>query len=311
MKNILNLFKETFRDWREDHASRLAAAISYYTLFSLAPLLVIAIAIAGMVFGQLAAQQAVIDQVNGLMGSKGATAVQGLISNAARPGNSIPAFILGVIVLLSGASGVFSALQESLNVIWEVKPAPERGIWGALSQHFLSFAMVLAIGFLLLLSLIVSAAITTLSTYFRGTLPGAAGFTSQVINVAVSLGVVTLLFALIFRYVPDAVVRWRDVWIGALFTAILFTIGKTALGIYLGRSSVASVYGAAGSLAVILLWVYYSAIILFFGAEFTQVIARQAGAHIIPKRGAIRLTIEDLAHHGITRSASRAGPKEK
>jgi membrane protein len=299
-----HLLKETIAEWEADKASRLAAALAYYAAFSLAPLLVIAIAIAGLVFGDEAAQGEIVGQLQGLVGQDGARLVEQMIAASRQPAQSITATVMGVAVLIFGATGVFGQLQDALNTIWGVKPRPGRGWRGILRDRFLSFTMVLGTGFLLLISLALSAGFSALGDYLGHLLsiPEAA---LQAFNVILSLALVTLLFGLIFKVVPDAKVAWRDVWIGALITALLFTIGKFGIGLYLGKSSVASTFGAAASLAVLLIWIYFSTQILFLGAEFTQVYATRFGSHIEPARGAVPMTEEDRAREGAPRDASR------
>ncbi len=285
---IKDLLKETFSEWSKDKASRLAAALSYYTIFSVAPLLIIAIAVAGLVFGREAATHQIEGQVRGLLGEQGAQAIQTIVENASKTGAGVVATLVGVVTLLMGASGAFAQLQESLNAIWEVKPKQGRGVKGILRDRFLSFSMVLVIGFLLLVSLVLSAVLAGVGKYLAGILP-ISSVVMQIVNFGISFAVTTLLFALIFKVLPDAYIRWRDVWVGAAFTALLFSLGRFVIGLYLGRSSVSSAYGAAGSLVVLLVWVYYSAQILFLGAEFTQVFATRYGKGIVPKPNAERL----------------------
>jgi membrane protein len=287
-KKILNFVQEVIAEWSDDRASRLAAALAYYTIFSLAPLLIIAIAVAGFFFGEAAAREAVVTQLESLIGQQGAEAVQQMLANANRPGAGTVALIIGVATLLLGASGVFAQLKGALNTIWDVKPAPGQGIWKTVSDRLLSFGMVLGIAFLLLVSLLVSTVLSTLSGQFEQLLPG-ADFLWQLLDFAISLGVIALLFAIIYKVLPDVTIAWKDVWVGAGVTALLFTIGKFLIGLYLGRSSVGSTYGAAGSLVVLLVWVYYSAQIVFIGAEFTQVYARRYGSRIRPEGDAVAL----------------------
>jgi membrane protein len=282
------LIRETFSEWSKDKASRLAAALSYYTIFSIAPLLVIAIAVAGLVFGREAATNQVVGEIRGLVGEDGAQVIQSILQNASKTASGILATVIGVATLLIGASGAFGQLQDSLNTIWEVKPKKGRGVKGVLRDRFLSFSMVLVIGFMLLVSLLLSALLSGVGKYLSDRLP-LSSFFLQAMNFGISLAVTTLLFALIFKVLPDAYIRWRDVWVGSLVTALLFSLGRFLIGLYLGRSSVSSAYGAAGSLVVVLLWVYYSAQILFLGAEFTQVYANKFGKSIVPKPNAERV----------------------
>ena len=278
--------KQTINAWIEDEPFALAAALSYYTLFSLAPLLIIAISIAGFVFGEQAAQNQIVQTIRGLVGQDSAQAIQGMIQSAGeKPHAGIVSTVFGVIALLFGAGGVVGQLQTSLNKIWGVEPKPGQGVWGFIRQRFVSFAMVLSVGFLLLVSLLVSALLSAFTTLLGSALGGLT-IVSHAIDIAVSFGFVTLLFALIYKFLPDAKIRWKDVWIGAALTSVLFTIGKFLIGIYLGSSGVTSVYGAAGSLVTVLLWVYYSSLIFFLGAEFTQVYAAEYGAGVTPAESA-------------------------
>ncbi|HXG64903.1 MAG TPA: YihY/virulence factor BrkB family protein [Blastocatellia bacterium] len=304
MRNIINLLKATYSDWSEDKASRLAAALAYYTAISLAPLLITLIAIVGFVLGQEAAQGQIAGQMQALVGDQSAQAIQEIIAHAHRTDTGILAAVIGVATLLFGASGVFGALQDGLNTIWEVQPKPGRGIWGIIKDRFLSLTMVLGVGFLLLVSLLLSAALAALGKYFEGLLPLPA-FVWQAANLVISFGVITLLFALIYKILPDVEIAWGDVWVGAAITSLLFTIGKFLIGLYLGRSTIGSTYGAAGSLVVILIWIYYSAQILFFGAEFTQVYANQYGSRIKPDEDAMPVTEEARAQQGMPRKDSR------
>lgn len=299
LKAMVELLKATVADWQEDKASRLAAALAYYTVFSLAPLLVIVIAIAGLVFGPEAARGQIDNQLQGLLGRDGAEAVQTMIASANKPTTGIVASIINIVILLFGASGVFAQLQDALNTVWEVAPKPGRGIGNVVRSRFLSFSMVLGIGFLLLVSLVLSAGLAAVGAYLSQLLPG-LDFLWQLVNFGISFGVITLLFAMIYKILPDAKVAWGDVWIGAAITSLLFTIGKALIGLYLGNASVGSAYGAAGSLVVLLIWVYYSAQILFFGAEFTQVYATKYGSRIVPTKNAVAVTEEAQAQQGIT-----------
>ncbi|MBZ8180538.1 YihY/virulence factor BrkB family protein [Oscillatoria salina] len=300
-KNIFGLLKEAFSEWQKDKASRLAAALAYYTVFSLAPVVIIAVAIAGSIFGAEAARGEIVGQIQGLVGEAGAEVIETAIENANQPDLKNVASFFSIILLLFGASGVFAELQDSLNTVWNVKAKPGRGITNFVRKRILSFAMVLGIGFLLLVSLVISAAISALSNYPQSLLTGFE-FMGQFINIIVSFGVITLLFALIYKYLPDVKIKWSDVRIGAIITALLFTLGKYIIGLYLGRGSFASTYGAAGSVIIILAWVYYSAQILFFGAEFTQVYARKYGSQIMPDRHSVSVTRPKSARQGIERN---------
>jgi membrane protein len=276
---LWNLLKNTVSEWSQDNTPRLGAALAYYATFSLAPLLIIAVSISGLVFGREAATGQIVGQIQGLVGVDTAMAIQAMIEKSNQPAASVIASLISIVALLFGASGVFVELQQSLNTIWDVQPKPKRGLWAFVKDKFFSFSMVVGTGFLLLVSLIISAALAAISNIAMGLIPGWEVI-PNVINFIISFLVITVLFALIFKYVPDAEIAWADVWIGAAVTALLFTIGKALIGFYIGYSSLSSTYGAAASLAVILLWVYYSAQILFFGAEFVQVYANTYGSRI-------------------------------
>ncbi len=292
------LFKETFKEWGEDKVSRLAAALAYFTVFSIAPLLIIAISVAAIFFGEEAARGQIVGQIQGLMGQEGAEAVESMIANANQVQGGLIASIIGIVTLLFGASGVFGQLQDALNTIWEVAPKPGQGVVNFVRSRFLSFGMVLIIAFLLLVSLVVSAAVAGAGTYVAGIAPGMAVLWES-INFLISFGVITLLFAAIYKVLPDVKIAWGDVWVGAAVTALLFTIGRTLIGLYLGNAAVGSAYGAAGSLVVLLVWVFYSAQILLFGAEFTQVYTRRYGSHIRPSKFAVPLTDDGRVQEGI------------
>ena len=284
---MLSLFKQTASEWMEDDAPSLGAALAYYTVFSLAPLMTIAIAIAGFFLGKEAAQGQIFDELRGLLGAEGGKAVEEMVQSAnTQPTAGVVATIISVIMLLFGASGVFGQLQASLNAIWGVKAKPGRGVLGMIKDRLLSFGFILVVGFLLLVSLLLTAGMALMADWIGGLMPGSEAL-AFILNIVLSLSMITLLFATIFKFLPDAKIAWHDVWIGAFLTALLFTIGKFALGIYLGKSGVASSYGAAGSLIVLLLWVYYSSQILFFGAEFTQVYANRFGSRVAPADNAV------------------------
>lgn len=276
LKNLFSLAKETLTEWSNDEASTLAAALSYYALFSVAPLLLIVIAIAGLMFGEEAVRGNINGQISGLIGQDSAKVVESMMASTATKSGGVIATVVGIATLLFGATGVFAQLQDSLNVIWKAKPKVTSGLLAFLRQRFLSFTMVLGIGFLLLVSLVLSAALAVVGKYLGDFVPGWV-ILGHLINILVSVGFITVLFAMIYKLLPDTPIAWKDVWLGALVTSILFTLGKFLIGLYLGRASVASGYGAAGSLVILLLWVYYSSMLLFIGAEFTQVYSRRHG----------------------------------
>jgi membrane protein len=285
------LIKDSAIKWDEDKVPRLAAALSYYTVFAMAPILVIVIAIAGLVFGQEAAQGQIVGQLDGLVGHEGAVAIQDILKNSRKEDAGVAAMILGTFTLLIGATGVLVELQDALNTVWGVTPKPGRGIMGMLRDRFLSFTMILGFGFILLVSLVLSAALTAVSNYLERFLPSIDYvYLLQGANILLSFLVTTVLLAMIYRILPDAKIAWRDVWIGAAISSILFGIGKYLIGLYLGQSSISTTYGAAGSLAILFVWVYYSSMILLLGAEFTQVYANRYGKHVVPSDNAILLT---------------------
>ncbi len=272
IRQMLPLLKETFSKWSEHDAPRLGASLAFYTLLSLAPLLIIAIAIVALVFGHDAAQDQIGNQLRDLVGQSGADAIKTMLARSHNASSGVVATAIGVITLLLGASGVCGELRAALNKMWDAKPAGGSGFMAMIKEKSFAFGMVLAIGFLLLVSLVVSAGLAAVGMYASGVLP-IPPFVLEILNFLVSFGVITLLFALIYKYVPDVKIEWHDVWIGATATALLFTIGKFLIGLYLGKAGVGSAYGAAGSLVAVIVWVYYSAQIFFFGAEFTQVYA--------------------------------------
>ncbi|HEX9446143.1 MAG TPA: YihY/virulence factor BrkB family protein [Candidatus Binatia bacterium] len=278
---VWNFFRTTVEQWLEEGPFQLAAALAYYTLFSLAPLLIIFTGIVGMFAGETKAEAYIFGAVADLVGEQSAKAVQEMMLNAHRNGGGLFATLVGVALMLFGAGGVVGQLQSSLNAIWGVKTQTRRGLWPIIRARFLSYAMLLAIGFLLLVSLIVTTVLSAVSEYFSHLLPAAASLW-PFLDVAISFGFVTVLFALIYKVLPDAHIAWKDVWVGAALTAFFFSVGKVVIGYYLGKSAVAASYGAAGSLVTVLLWVYYSALIFFFGAEVTRVYATQFGGGLQP-----------------------------
>ena len=297
--NSFGLLKQTFSEWLEDKAPQLGAALAYYTVFSLAPLILVLLAIVGLIFRNDpgGAWNKITEQLSYFLDKSAVEVVQNIAQKASQSNKSLLATVIGIVLALFGASGVFGQLQDALNTIWGVKAKPGRGIWGFLCSRFLSFAMVGGVCFLLLVSLTLESLLKGFSHYIQGVLPGGI-----VIAIAVywifDLAVVILLFAAIFKFLPDAKIQWRDVWIGAAMTAIFFAIGKWALGLYLGSGSAASAYGAASSLITLLLWVYYSSQILLFGAEFTQVYACRAGRDVIPDEHAIRVETKEVKSRG-------------
>ncbi len=277
IKNLWLLLRETFDKWMEDNAPRLGAALAYYTIFSLAPLLIIAIATAGFVFGEKAAEGEIMAQLQSLLGQDSAKAIQAMIKNARFPIAGTIATVVGVVTLLVGATGIFGELQGTLNTIWKVQPQTSGGVLAFIKRRFLSFLMVLGTGFLLLVSLLLSAGLAAAGKFLGNLLPGPEIWL-HALNFIVSFGIISALFAMMFKLLPDARIAWRDVWLGAAATAFLFTVGKFLVGLYLGKSNIGMAYGAAGSLVIILIWVYYSAQIFLYGAEFTYVYANRFGS---------------------------------
>ena len=278
LRELGGLMKAAAADWVADYAQSMGAALAYYTMFSIAPLLLIVISIAGLVFGEDAARGEIFDQLQELLGAPGAMAVQGLLQSVRQPTESVPATIFGVAVLLVGATSVFGELQDALDRIWRA-PVRERrsGLWSLLRARLLSFGMILGIGFLLMVSLVASAAISAIRKWWRPVFSDWTGIAS-VVELASSFALITIVFAMIYKTMPRVSIAWKDVWIGAAVTSVLFTVGKFGIGLYIGRSGIASGFGAAASLVVLLVWVYYSAQVFLFGAEFTWAYAHRFGS---------------------------------
>ncbi len=307
-KASLNVVKQTFAEWNQDNVPRLGAAMAYYTVVSIAPLLLVIIAVAAFAFGREAAEGAIVSQIQGLVGETAAQAIQGMIQNASKPSTGILATIIGIVTLLAGASGVFAELQAALNTIWKAPARPDSGLLDLVRARFLSLMMVLGMGFLLLVSLVLSAGLAALGSYAETLLPLPESVL-HLISFVISFGVITLLFAMMYKILPDVPVAWNDVWMGAAVTAFLFTFGKFLIGIYIGKANFASTYGAAGSLVVILVWVYYSTQILLLGAEFTNVYARRHGSHkqIEEGRLAEKASVISPSQPGAAKTASFPG----
>jgi membrane protein len=279
MKNVLGLAKQAFREWKQRGAPRMGAALAFYSLLSLAPLVILVVGICALVFGMSGAQTQILEQFRALVGEEGARAIEVVLASAQKPATGVAAGILGLATLLFGASGVFIELRSALNELWKTPPAKTTsGVWAFVKDRFLSIGIVLAVGFLLLVSLLVSAGLGVAGKFFAsfGFLPPAVW---EVVNFIVSLGVISCLFVLILRFIPDVRLPWRDLWLGGTLTAVLFTLGKTAIGIYLGKAGVGSAYGAAGSLVVLVVWIYYSAQIFLYGATLTRICAEARGWH--------------------------------
>lgn len=307
-KGVFVLLKDTFKDFMDDECPRLAAALSYYTVFALPPLLILLLLIAGAVWDPADVQNAIQTQMGSLMGSQGAQEIGNIINQAERPGGRGIKAVLGVGALILGATGAFLQLQGALNRAWEVEPDPSAGGWkNFVFKRLLSLGMILGIAFLLLVSLALSAAVSAIGGFASRLIPGASSAILFLFENVITLVVVAGLFAAIFKVLPDAKIAWRDVWVGAAVTALLFTIGKFALGFYLGRSNPGEAFGAAGSLALVLVWIYYSSMIVLFGAEFTQQWAVNRGSGIEPDEGARRMVDEV----GDPKKAGRDGGSSK
>jgi membrane protein len=313
MKKYFGLIKDAGKDFMSDNAPRLGASVAFYTIFSLSPLFIIVIAIASLVFHEHAGDQ-IYKEISAAVGPKGAETVRAIMNQPATQKHGALASVIAIITLLLGSTGVFMELQAALNRIWEVEVKPGTGIWGFIRQRLLSFAMVLSVGFLLLVSLILTAAISAFGKYLSAAMPSLEAI-SQILNFVASFGVITLLMALIFKYMPDVRMPWREVWLGAAITSLLFVVGKLGLGMYLAKNTTANAFGAAGSLVLLLMWVYYSAQILFFGAEVTQAYVKMRGSKVVPVKHAKVKEAEDQrkapatdAHPGESKEKARPAP---
>lgn len=297
-QNILSkswyLLKTTALEFNDDNAIKLSAALAYYTIFALPPLLIIIITICGVFFGEDAVAGELYGQINGLVGDSAAIQIQETIKNVQLSGSNVFATIFGVGMLLIGASGVFAEIQSSINFIWGLRAKPNKGFKKFIQNRLMSFSMIVSVGFLMLVSLFVSTILDLMSARLKLYFPESTVYLFNVINLVIILISITLLFAIIFKALPDGIIKWKDAFIGASCTAVLFMIGKFAIGFYLGSSTTASVYGAAGSVIIILVWVYYSAIILYFGAEFTKVYAKSYGGNIYPNEYSVEIKKEIL-----------------
>ena len=296
---LFSLVKRSASSWSDDFAPSMGAAISYYTVFSLSPLLLIIIAIAGLIFGEEAVQGQLVGQLQGFMGREGATAIQTMIKAAHEPTGGIVATVIGVVLLLVGATTVFAELQSALDRIWKV-PAKDKpkGLWAVLRARVLSFGLILALAFMLMVTLVLSTVLSAFGKLASGWLPGSE-WLLQLLNIGVSVSLSTVLFAMIFKYMPSVKIEWRDVWVGALVTAFLFEVGKYLIGLYIGKSGTTETFAAAGSLVVLLLWVYYAAQIFLFGAEFTKVYANDRGSRVGQKAVAASEMQKQVADAGL------------
>jgi membrane protein len=291
---VLDVLKSAAKEWSRDKCPQLGAALAYYTVFSLAPLVLVLLGVFGLIYGgSEQARQKILDQLRYLIDPSGVKVFEDIANNAAEPKAGILATAIGILIALFGASGIFGQLQDALNTIWSVKLKPGQGIWGFIRARFLSFAMVGGVCFLLLVSLTIENLIRALHSYLQSIVPG-GHYLGLAIFYIFDLAIIVLLFAMIFRYLPDVKIAWRDVWTGAALTTILFVIGKFLLGLYLGSGAAGSAYGAASSLITLLLWIFYSAQILLFGAEFTKVYANTYGSHVEPEEHAVKMERKEI-----------------
>jgi membrane protein len=301
---IISLLKAAVRGWSEDNVPTLGAALAYYSIFSLAPVAVIAIGVASVVFQEEVARGQLVAEMEHYLGHAAAQALQDMLSHSSAAGGGWLATVIGLVTVLVGASGVFVQLQASLNTIWKVTTKPGRAFWNLVLQRLLSFGLVIVTALLALASMIANAALVGLESWLTTVFSPASVAWWEATNSLTSFAVLMVLFALVYKLLPDVIVRWRDVWVGALVTALLFTLGKYLIGLYLGRSGLSSAFGAAGSLVAILVWVYYSAQIVLFGAEFTRVYADCCGAHVVPGKYAMFVT--DARHRSAAETSSGA-----
>ncbi|RZJ67132.1 MAG: YihY/virulence factor BrkB family protein [Flavobacterium sp.] len=282
LKNIFGLLKDSFTGFMEDKGLKLSASLSYYTIFSMAPMLLLLISLAGLFLGDVAIEGKIFTKLNGVVGDQAAIQVQEIITNLKLSGKTTMSVVIGAITLIIGATTVFGEMQDSINMIWKVKAKPKRGWVKLLKDRLLSGSIIISLGFLMIVSLLVDGVMLALNDLLKGYFPNTAILVFNVLNIAISFGVMTVLFGVIFKVLPDAKIAWKDVRMGAFFTACLFMIGRYVIGIYIETTSAGSAYGAAGSIIIILLWVYYTAAILYIGAEFTRVYADFVGARIEP-----------------------------
>ena len=282
LRPVWDLLSGTYQEWRQDNAQTLGAALAFYTMFSLAPLLIIVIAIFGVILGKETVQVEILRRAQELIGAQGAAAVKMMLEAAYRPGTGLAATVIGGLVILIGSTSALAMLKQSLNLMWGATPDPKTPIWNLVKVRLMSYVMILLIGLLLVLSLLLSFVLSFLTGFVQN-LVHVPVFFIQLADLVLSFLLITLLFALIYKVLPDVKIAWADVWVGSAVTALLFSLGKYLFGLYLARSSISSAYGAASSLAIILMWFYYSAQVFFIGAEFTQVYANRYGSHVKPR----------------------------
>jgi membrane protein len=310
-KGLWEVLKNSFKGFGDDKVTKMSGSLAYYTVFSMAPLLIMIISLAGLFLGREAVEGKIYGQLAGFVGADTAAQLQEIIKNASLAGKSKIAAIIGGITLLIGATTVFAEIQDSINTIWRLKPKPKKGWLKMIQNRFLSFSVIASLGFLLLVSLGITALVEGLSERLRASFPEVTVVVFYIINLVLTLIVVTSIFAVIFKVLPDADIKWRDVWAGAIATALLFILGKFAISFYISKSEVGSTYGAAGSLVVLLLWVYYSSIILYFGAEFTKSYAVKYGSEIHPNKYAVTTkTVEVENGAQSIQATEKADPKD-
>ena len=296
LKGIWTVLKKTFDGFVDDKVMKLSASLAYYTVFSIGPMIIVIIYVAGLIYGREAAQGTIFGQIQGLVGANAAAQIQEMIKNAALSSEGNFAFVVGIITLVIGATGVFAEIQDSVNQIWNLKPKPKKGWLKILTDRLLSFSVIVSLGFILLVSLLINGVIEILMERLQARFPNLAVVVVYIVNILVTFAVISTLFGVIFKVLPDAIIKWKDVIVGSMVTAVLFMLGKFAITFYIGKSDVGSTYGTAGSLVVLLLWVYYSAVILYFGAEFTKAYATQFGSSIHPSEIAVwvkNIEVED------------------
>ena len=287
VKGIWKVLKQAFSGFGDDKVVKLSAALAYYTVFSIGPMIILIIYFAGVIYGQEAVQGSLFKEINGLVGTDAALQIQGMIKNAALSNKGGVAATIGIITLIIGATGVFAEIQESINMIWNLKPKPKKGWLKMIINRMLSFSVIVSLGFILLVSLILNGLIEALMDRLQARFPNVTVVVLYIVNILITFTVITTLFGVIFKVLPDAIIKWKDVMVGSMVTAVLFMIGKFAITFYIGKSNVGGTYGAAGSLVVLLLWVYYSSVILYFGAEFTKAYAANFGSAIHPSQYAV------------------------
>jgi membrane protein len=287
VKKYWSVLKGAFSGFIDDNAVKLSAALSYYTIFSIGPMLVIAMSLAGFFYGQEAVQGKLFGQIRGLLGTEAAAQVQSIIQNIQATESGTLGTIIGGVILLIGATGIFIEIQDSINYIWSLNAKPKRGLVKLLMNRLLSFSLIISVGFLLLVSLVINTAMDLLNERLKSLFPDTTVVLFYILNIGILIAVISVLFAIIFKVLPDGKIKWKDAFVGAIFTAILFILGKTAIGIYLGNSTLGVTYGTAAAIIIILTWVYYTSIILYFGAEFTKVYALEYGGGIVPHRTAV------------------------